>query len=395
MPLSHAGFHAEPLDDAQAAMVAISQPALVSTALEKARDSVRKTLRRRLQKLGRKVEHLNRDREKLKSYTPYQRYGTLLLTQRLPRGSTCATVTDYYSPQQETICIPLDPRLSLNDNAQVYFKKYRKTKTGLSKIETLLQECAAEEQYLEGLAHQAVEAEDWPTLEAIEAELGDSRRAGPTRPSIRPRSAAAQPYRTFALSGGYVLYCGKSNHGNDALVRQIAEPDDLWFHARGAGWGACGAEGAGRCGGARGNHTCRGRSGGLLQHGQGGCGRGGGVYVCQTRAQISRRAARPGAGEIFPDAGSRAGASRSARTERAGRGDVVRYAIISDLHANLEALQAVLGDALPKVDAVVCLGDIVGYKRQPARMPAHRPRDLHRRHRGQPRSGGVRRAALR
>lgn len=233
VPLSHAGYRAEPLADAQAAMAAIAQPALASTALEAARAGVRKTLRQRLQKLGRKIEHLNRDQEKLKSYEPYQRYGTLLLAQRLPRGATCATVTDYYSAQQETIRIPLDPRLSGNENAQAYFKKYRKTKTGLSKIDTLLQECAAAERYLEGLAHQVAEAEDWPTLAAIEAEIGDNRQAAPARPSIRPRPAAAPPYRTFALPGGYTLYCGKSNHGNDTLVRQVAAPDDLWFHAHG------------------------------------------------------------------------------------------------------------------------------------------------------------------
>lgn len=233
LPLSHAGYRAEPLADAQAAMAAISQPALVSGALEAARSGVRKALRRRLQKLARKVAHLNRDQEKLKSYEPYQRYGTLLLAQRLPRGATCATLTDYYSARQETIRIPLDPRLSINENAQAYFKKYRKTKTGLSKIETLLQECAAEERYLEGLTHQVMEAEDWPTLAAIEAEIGDNRQAAPARPAIRPRPAVARPYRTFALSGGYTLYCGKSNHGNDALVRQVAAPDDLWFHAHG------------------------------------------------------------------------------------------------------------------------------------------------------------------
>lgn len=43
----------------------------------------------------------------------------------------------------------------------------------------------------------------------------------------------------------------------------------------------------------------------------------------------------------------------------------MRYAIISDIHANLEALLAVLGDAQPRVDAFVCLGDIVGYNANP------------------------------
>jgi predicted ribosome quality control (RQC) complex YloA/Tae2 family protein len=29
------------------------------------------------------------------------------------------------------------------------------------------------------------------------------------------------------------LYCGKNHQGNDALLRQLAHPDDLWFHAHG------------------------------------------------------------------------------------------------------------------------------------------------------------------
>jgi diadenosine tetraphosphatase ApaH/serine/threonine PP2A family protein phosphatase len=43
----------------------------------------------------------------------------------------------------------------------------------------------------------------------------------------------------------------------------------------------------------------------------------------------------------------------------------VRYAILSDIHANLEALTAVLTDAAGVTDAVLCLGDIVGYGADP------------------------------
>ena len=235
LPLSHAGYVAQPLADAAAAMMAMSEPVLASTALEEVRAGLHRKLRRQLQKLGRKTEHLTRDRERLQSYEPYQRYGTLLLAQRLPRGSKSATVTDYYSTQQETIDIPLDSRLSIQENAQAYFKKHRKTKTGTAKIDSLLQECGTEEQYLDGLVYQVDTAEDWHTLRAIESELGDSGRPGasPARPSIRPRTPVALPYREFALPGGYTLFSGKSNHGNDALVRQVANPDDLWFHAHG------------------------------------------------------------------------------------------------------------------------------------------------------------------
>ena len=44
----------------------------------------------------------------------------------------------------------------------------------------------------------------------------------------------------------------------------------------------------------------------------------------------------------------------------------MRYAIISDIHGNVEALQAVLGDIKTRsVDTIVCLGDIVGYYPDP------------------------------
>ena len=45
----------------------------------------------------------------------------------------------------------------------------------------------------------------------------------------------------------------------------------------------------------------------------------------------------------------------------------MRLALISDIHANLEALQATLaGIAAQDVDRIVCLGDIVGYNAKPA-----------------------------
>ena len=44
----------------------------------------------------------------------------------------------------------------------------------------------------------------------------------------------------------------------------------------------------------------------------------------------------------------------------------MRYAIISDIHGNLDALESVLKVARQQVDHIVCLGDVVGYGPQPA-----------------------------
>jgi predicted phosphodiesterase len=46
----------------------------------------------------------------------------------------------------------------------------------------------------------------------------------------------------------------------------------------------------------------------------------------------------------------------------------VRFLIISDIHGNLEALQAVLADSFGQYDEVLCCGDLVGYNPNPAEV---------------------------
>ena len=41
------------------------------------------------------------------------------------------------------------------------------------------------------------------------------------------------------------------------------------------------------------------------------------------------------------------------------------YLILSDIHGNLEALEAVLADARGRYDRILCLGDLVGYGADP------------------------------
>ncbi|MBI2161084.1 MAG: metallophosphoesterase family protein [Candidatus Rokubacteria bacterium] len=43
----------------------------------------------------------------------------------------------------------------------------------------------------------------------------------------------------------------------------------------------------------------------------------------------------------------------------------MRYAVLSDIHANLEALEAVLADAAERAESLLCLGDVVGYGADP------------------------------
>ena len=54
----------------------------------------------------------------------------------------------------------------------------------------------------------------------------------------------------------------------------------------------------------------------------------------------------------------------------------MRIALFGDIHANLEALEAVLEDAAKQdVTDYVCMGDIVGYNADPVRLPGENPGD--------------------
>jgi predicted ribosome quality control (RQC) complex YloA/Tae2 family protein len=233
LPCTSGAATVESFPSPQEAVAAFYEPAMQAALVASVRSEVQKTLRQRRQKLQTKMANLQQDAEKLQSYLPYQHYGTLLVAQRVSRGATSATVVDYYHPEQPTITIPLDSRLSGQDNAQAYFKKHRKAKTGLAKVQTLLEQCRAEAAHLERLAQQLEQAEDWHTLHAlVEPRTGKQQLAAPQpRVAVRSHPTPALPYRTFVSSDGYTLHCGKSNQGNDTLLRQVATPDDLWLHA--------------------------------------------------------------------------------------------------------------------------------------------------------------------
>ncbi len=233
LPLTHSATACETFDSAQDAVAAVYQPYMHMTRDDDVRLTLQKTVRQRLQKLHKKITNLESDSQKLHTYLSYQRYGTLLVSHHAPRGATSATVVDYYSPDQPMLTIPLDPRLSVAENAARYFKKYRKATNGLTKVDALLTQCRAEAQRLAEVAEEIAHANDWPTLDALQTALHGAQPPVQQQSRAHPKPSPAQPYRLFVTSTGAKLYCGKNDRGNATLLRQIARPHDLWFHAHG------------------------------------------------------------------------------------------------------------------------------------------------------------------
>lgn len=194
----------------------------VRAVLDHARKRVEKKLSECMKTIG-DEEHIERDRL----------YGELLLSVRgVPSGKQSVTVMNYYADPAESIEIPLDPKYSVSDNAQRYFKRYRKNKA--ARVYALEQVDAYTEEldYLKGQLLNTAECNTREELSEIRDELVHLKYIREQTPERRsPAKAVSRPmhYRT---PSGTDLWVGKNNLQNERLIR-TSDPNAIWMHAKG------------------------------------------------------------------------------------------------------------------------------------------------------------------
>lgn len=160
-------------------------------------------------------------------------FGELLLSVRgVPAGTKSVSVCNYYADPPEAVEIPLDPKCAVSDNAQRYFKRYRKNKA--ARAYALEQTGALNEEldYLKGQLLNIAACSTREELLEIREELirlHYIREQEQTRKS--PQKAASRMMRYRAPSGT-MLSVGKNNLQNERLIR-TSGPNEIWLHAKG------------------------------------------------------------------------------------------------------------------------------------------------------------------
>ncbi|MBQ6298448.1 MAG: NFACT family protein [Selenomonadaceae bacterium] len=130
----------------------------------------------------------------------------------------------------EKISIPLDRRLTIAANVQIFYKKYDKLKRSTKFIAEQIELCREEIIYLETLSHALTTSTAIADIDEIRTEL----IAGGYLKENKKRSALSkkpQPLKFIAPDGTEILV-GKNNSQNDRLTFKIAAPDDLWLHTK-------------------------------------------------------------------------------------------------------------------------------------------------------------------
>jgi len=190
-------------------------------------------LRQALLKTERRITALSEDLRSADRADEYKQAGELILA-NLRQLTTVAECADLAGYDGRVITVRLDPQLSPVQNAERYFRKYKKAKAGREIITTRLQQSQEEVSYLKSILSDIEHVSDHDALVHIRNELIAQgylvqREKGAIKRSSEP---GIEPFRKILYRGWEVLV-GKSASGNDYVTTKLARPDDLWLHAEG------------------------------------------------------------------------------------------------------------------------------------------------------------------
>ncbi len=147
----------------------------------------------------------------------------------LSRGMKQCELVNYYDENGKTLLILLDPQKSPAENAQAYFKKYRKEKRTLEILAPQERETRAELEYTRSLLAALASSDSEADLLSLREECAEAGFFTPPKEKTK-KPKPEIPYRVYE-SGGFRICAGRNNLQNDRLVRQSA-PDDIWLHAQ-------------------------------------------------------------------------------------------------------------------------------------------------------------------
>jgi len=135
----------------------------------------------------------------------------------------------------------LDPRQTPVENAQAYFARYRKAREAEERVPMLLEEAGQHAEHLAEL-HTLVEvADQMEAIRALRREVGaatgsiaraDTTQA-PKSARAAKQSSRSAPHRRVSLGDGWEALLGTSAAGNAHVTFDLAQPEDVWLHARG------------------------------------------------------------------------------------------------------------------------------------------------------------------
>jgi predicted ribosome quality control (RQC) complex YloA/Tae2 family protein len=167
-----------------------------------------------------RIAELEKRADEFRGAERWRELGDILLAnQSMPIASKYLDCEDFF--HGGAVSILVDPRLSIVANAQAYYERHRKARSGLADIESELELARVSMRQL-GEELSALEEEQNPFLMARTLSKGGTAREN------RPRNFPALSLER----GGWTILVGRSAKENDELLRRHVKGSDIWMHAR-------------------------------------------------------------------------------------------------------------------------------------------------------------------
>ena len=185
-----------------------------------------------LERIQRRLEVQRRELAESENREKYKVYGDLLATNLylLKKGDKLAKVQNYYDADYPTVEIPLDERLTPNQNVQRYYHEYRKLDTAEKKLRQQISAGEMELAYMESVQDMVSRARTDKELTALRQEL--SQEGYLKQYQQKGKKEEKLPPLRYRSDDGFLFLVGRNNVQNDRLTLKESRGNDIWFHTQ-------------------------------------------------------------------------------------------------------------------------------------------------------------------
>lgn len=158
-------------------------------------------------------------------------YGDLITANMhlVKKGDSKAMLINYYEENCPEVEVKLDEMLTPAQNAQKYYKAYRRAQSAQAHLEEQMELGIAEMDYLDSVLDSLSRARSERELSEIRAELEEQGYLRANSNARKQKMKALAPYE-FVSDDGFTILVGRNNKQNDELTMKQSMKEDIWLH---------------------------------------------------------------------------------------------------------------------------------------------------------------------
>ncbi len=191
-----------------------------------------KIINNAVERTSRKINNRRLELEKSENREQLRIFAELITANqyRLLEKSSVYTVENYYD-NCNTVDIPVNPALTAQQNAQRYFKEYKKAANAEKLLHNLIEEGEQELIYLDTVLDNLTRAISDREISEIREELEKGGYVKLKKGNKQKKEKPLPPIE-FKSSDGFTILVGRNNVQNDILTLKTAKNYDMWLHVQ-------------------------------------------------------------------------------------------------------------------------------------------------------------------